>query len=248
MSSYWLPNTYAQIFDRDVDHAETVIRQWQASREARSTKMASQLRISKDGQSRRRHSTSWRTATEWFWIERPVDRFLADEDKNGDRWRESQIAEIVASGSVTDVGCGAGLLADYCSKSKYTGVDLSPNALLAAKQRRPGVTFRIMDSGFEPPIADFTVLNGVLSAVDFAARERFLTIAALRAKKVIIADVFGPPQTVSTKSDFEAQVAPVDDLKAMAASLGLRLSSETSRPARLGDAELTENVMLFEKA
>jgi SAM-dependent methyltransferase len=248
LSSYWLPDAYAQIFDRDVDHAETVIRQWQASREARSTKMANQLRISKDGLSVRRHSTSWRTAPEKFWIDRPVERFLADEETERDRWKDSQIAEMVGSDSLVDVGCGAGLLADYFSKSQYTGVDLSPNALLAAKRRRPSMTFRIMDSGFEPPAADFIVLNRVLSALDPAARDRFLTIAALRTKKVIIADAFGPQRAMSTGSDFESNISPTEHTEAFAARLGLRVSADRSRPLRVGDAELTEHVMLFERA
>jgi len=44
-------------------------------------------------------------------------------------------------GNVLDIGCGAGLLADFANPENYVGVDPDPESLEAARQRNPWHSF-----------------------------------------------------------------------------------------------------------
>lgn len=75
------------------------------------------------------------------------------------------------SSSLTDLGCGVGLLADHLiqkglsDRVHYQGIDISEAMIERAKQRHPSLRFEARDI-LEHPLencADYVVMNGVLT-------------------------------------------------------------------------------------
>lgn len=71
-----------------------------------------------------------------------------------------------------DLGCGAGLFAEHLSEHdhiaafNYTGVDISPEMVAAAKEKNPGVFFETRDvliRPYEKDSFDYVVMNGLLT-------------------------------------------------------------------------------------
>jgi SAM-dependent methyltransferase len=81
--------------------------------------------------------------------------------------------------SLLDFGCGLGHLFDHIqnhagdSEIRYTGLDLSPKYLTAARLRHPGAEFiqmDVLDSDDALPDYDYAVLNGLFNyrgAIDY---------------------------------------------------------------------------------
>src|ERR1044071_646399 len=95
-------------------------------------------------------------------------------DWNGDasqRVRFEQIAKIMVSGksvSVNDLGCGYGALLEFLYERyedvDYTGVDVSPSMIAAAKAKYPRDTRIKLFVAAEPPqTADYGVASGIFN-------------------------------------------------------------------------------------
>ena len=74
--------------------------------------------------------------------------------------------------SVLDLGCGLGHMLDHVNRTersdrvRYTGLDISPKYLAAARARNPGAEFilaDILDSDDELGEYDYVILNGVFN-------------------------------------------------------------------------------------
>lgn len=79
-----------------------------------------------------------------------------------------------AGSRILDVGCGPGSLRPYLGDVRYTGVDLNPAHIRAAKERGdPGDVYLVgnvvTDLSFEPESFDIILLIGVLHHIDDAA-------------------------------------------------------------------------------
>lgn len=93
------------------------------------------------------------------------------------------MAELMgdAPGSLLDIGCGYGGFLEYLHEQKinvdYTGVDISPQMIEAAKARHDDAAFEVVDIlNTAPPRADYAVMNGVLtvkSQASYDAMEAF---------------------------------------------------------------------------
>ncbi len=82
--------------------------------------------------------------------------YLEGEDERGHYEIIAGFYSKYADGeSVLDIGCGKGVLFKYLSeqtslnKSRFTGIDISENAVKAASQRFAGVDFRTVDYQFQ---------------------------------------------------------------------------------------------------
>jgi len=75
-------------------------------------------------------------------------------------------------GRVLDIGCGTGLVAAAINfhGASYTGVDVVPEAIAAAKERKPDLDFRVLDALVEPlPGADLVLLKEVTQHLDLVS-------------------------------------------------------------------------------
>ena len=80
----------------------------------------------------------------------------------------TNIEPIARGSSVLDVGCGLGYLCDYMREAgwhgAYTGVDINPDMIAAAKERLPGEEFicaDILTDGFHQQ-ADYVFCGGTV--------------------------------------------------------------------------------------
>jgi trans-aconitate methyltransferase len=78
----------------------------------------------------------------------------------------SQIADLNGR-SVLDVGCGLGDLYKFFFSQNinadYTGIDIVPEFIVAARERFPNVQFEVKDISAETKTYDYVLASGVLS-------------------------------------------------------------------------------------
>ena len=86
----------------------------------------------------------------------PTARGMDWKDEASQRLRFSVLCEIcdLDGRSVHEVGCGAGhlvdLLAERASGARYSGSDLSPAMVAAARERHPAASFQLRDALADP--------------------------------------------------------------------------------------------------
>ena len=136
-----------------------------------------------------------------------------EEQGEGLDWIQERDAAVVPSiiGSVLDLGCGLGTIADQIDSAEYLGVDFSEFAIeqCRAKVRNPHARFEVADlRAWDPPGQFDTVL--LLEILEHVTDPAALAQLALRcAKKRIIAtaprDMPGRAHVwpVWTQADFE---------------------------------------------
>jgi SAM-dependent methyltransferase len=97
-------------------------------------------------------------------------RTLGWKSREDQRLRFQVLCDIgdLSGRRVCDVGCGFGDLHDYLrtrfGEVRYSGLDLSPSLVARARERHPGVAFRVQDILEEPPErADYFLLSGALN-------------------------------------------------------------------------------------
>ncbi|MFV0457919.1 MAG: DUF480 domain-containing protein [Actinomycetales bacterium] len=95
----------------------------------------------------------------------PLERMLLDE-----------VAELVGSAPVLDVGCGPGHIAGYLAEAgvDVTGIDLSPAMIEQATTRHPEVTFEVGDQAnlLRPPRAhSWGAILSLYSTIHLAGSE-----------------------------------------------------------------------------
>jgi SAM-dependent methyltransferase len=80
--------------------------------------------------------------------------------------------------SINDYGCGYGALAEYLERRpvrfEYTGFDIAPEMVAAARQRLAGRPYRFTSDPAELEPADYTVASGIFNVRLGADDERWL--------------------------------------------------------------------------
>jgi SAM-dependent methyltransferase len=118
-------------------------------------------------------------------------RTVEGQEKLGMAWTEERIAAIVPyiTGSVLDLGCGLGLIADRIGDAEYLGVDFSEFAIAQCRAdvHNPNARFEVADlRKWKPPKQFDTVL--LVEVLEHVNNPAAIAALALRsAKRRIIA-------------------------------------------------------------
>jgi SAM-dependent methyltransferase len=194
LRTIWLPRPYLQIFDapRPVDE-EPVVVHWQASRKlGKQAAKVEPLVMTEKGRQDRRVDRLWRSPEEAFWIREGVDHIrpnTATPFPEGFDVRAALDAAIGGHYPVLEVGCGVGRIASLFAPELYRGVDVNPSAVLAARQRLPQHSLRLIDDGFAYPKAETILFYTVLLHLDGPFAVQVLENACASAKRVVIAEL-----------------------------------------------------------
>lgn len=98
--------------------------------------------------------------------------------------------------SVLDLGCGVGFYADYLAAYhparpiRYTGIDISPQMIEAARRRHPSLAFEARDLLADPlpdESFDYVVVNGIFTIkerLSYEAMKAFVEALLTRAFRV----------------------------------------------------------------
>lgn len=135
-------------------------------------------------------------------IRRIVGRVLGDDADEAlqEMWSQYQAccAQVMAGGSVLDVGCGPG---EHSSEVlglwqaiRYAGVDVSVGMVVDAKRRYPSLSFIAADSCLLPlPDRSFDVVTSsfIFHHIPVAARSEALREQLRVGKVVLLRDLFG---------------------------------------------------------
>lgn len=89
--------------------------------------------------------------------------------EDGQRLRFAQLARLLpdADFSLNDLGCGYGALCSFLAQThdgmRYTGYDVSPAMVAAARAALPASSARVIQAGTPTERADFTVASGIFN-------------------------------------------------------------------------------------
>ena len=100
-----------------------------------------------------------------------------------------QLREIMADRPVAEVGCGYGRLCTAFSTERYTGYDISPAAIDAARQRFPGYRFLVMADENDFQATDAVLLYTVLLHVADEDIGPFISRLSREARFVLVAEI-----------------------------------------------------------
>ena len=211
----WLPRSYLQIFDARAKEP-AVIQHWQASRvEKREgrTEASSEPTVSGHGKALRRSNQLWRSAEEIVWILEGI-RHLRPADEEvfpGNAAVKAALLEAVDGRfPLVEIGGGGGGIAALFDPAQYIGMDINPSALLLARERLPGHTFRIIDEGQEYPRAGAILFHDVLRHVPDDLAAHMIGMARAASDRVIVAETMddapppdeGPKVFARTAADY----------------------------------------------
>lgn len=194
LRTIWLPRPYLHIFDLPCPaDQEPVVVHWQASRQlAKAAAKVPPLVMTERGRQDRRLDRLWRSPEEAFWIREGVDHIrpqAATSFPEGFDVRAALDRAIDGHFPLLEVGCGVGRIAGLFEPDLYRGVDVNPNALLAARQRLPRHDLRLIDDGFAYPQAETILFYTVLLHLDGPFAVQALQNACSSAKRVVIAEL-----------------------------------------------------------
>jgi SAM-dependent methyltransferase len=113
---------------------------------------------------------------------------LSDELPEG--WDiKNELAAIFQNRTVSDIGCGYGRLCSAFDPARYTGFDINPSAIAAAKHRNPGYRFTHMRTPSDYEVTDAALLYTVLLHVHDDDIEPFIAQLCLRSKRIVAAEI-----------------------------------------------------------
>jgi SAM-dependent methyltransferase len=102
-----------------------------------------------------------------------------------------ELRDVIGERTVAEIGCGYGRLCTAFSAERYTGYDISPAAIDAARLRFPGYRFRVMADEDDFEAAEAVLLYTVLLHVADEDIGAFIARLASRARFVLVAEVMG---------------------------------------------------------
>jgi SAM-dependent methyltransferase len=96
---------------------------------------------------------------------------------------------IDPAAGVLEVGCGYGRLCGAFPAQSYTGVDINPKAIAAARMRNPGYRFGHITPAAELPKAGTALLYTIALHIPDEELARFLAPVCAAASSVVIAEI-----------------------------------------------------------
>lgn len=120
------------------------------------------------------------------------------EDRRKIRFQNLLDVGVKEGDHIIDLGCGFGDLLQYCRDEKlnvrYTGIDINPNLIEAARKRFPDADFRVADITFDSlDVADFVVSTSCFNLKlrhqdNYEFAEKILNSAYKLARKGVAID------------------------------------------------------------
>ncbi|WP_165912321.1 class I SAM-dependent methyltransferase [Novosphingobium sp. PhB165] len=193
LKTSWLPRSYLHIEGAPCNEP-TVIRHWQASRQAKADGRKTDheaAQFTEAGMRDRATNTLWRTPEEAFWIQEGVDHIIpATEFEFPEGFDLGSALAIAIDGHfpVLEIGCGVGRIASLFDDG-YIGVDVNPHSLAQARAVLPAQNFRIHDQGYRYPDAATALFYTVLLHVSDEALVPLLIEAVRGRQRIIIAEL-----------------------------------------------------------
>lgn len=194
LKTSWLPRAYLHI-DGAPGVEPTVIRHWQASRQAKAEgrKIEQEApQINAAGILDRSSNRLWRTPEEAFWIREGVDHIIPDTGyafPEGFDVGTALAHAIDGTFPVLEIGCGVGRIASLFDGDGYIGVDVNPRSLRQARIALPNHNLRIHDQGYAYPDARTVLFYTVLLHVSDDAVVPLLVEAVKDKERVVIAEL-----------------------------------------------------------
>jgi len=127
-----------------------------------------------------------------FWAEEGLDHVIPNV---GEEFPEGfdvfgLLRQIVdSSKNVLEIGCGYGRLCRAFTPEKYTGVDVNPKAVEAARRHNPGYRFEHIAPAAPLPAADVALIYTVALHIPDEELARFLAPVCAAAPVVVIGEI-----------------------------------------------------------
>lgn len=131
------------------------------------------------------------------------------------------LKSLIGDDYILEFGCGIGRLAGLFKPTNYVGVDISRDAVFAARDAHPSHPFKIIDHNSRLPYADVLLAHTVMLHIDDL--ELPVIIDRFQTKRIIISEVMGrkwrrdgnPPVFNREPGDYEKAFAPRYSLSRM---------------------------------
>jgi len=97
--------------------------------------------------------------------------------------------EMVNGGSVIEMGCGNGRIAEAFISKQYKGYDVNPTVISEAKKLFPNFSFNLYTPFDTIPSSDWVIVHTVLLHVSDEDIDEFLDVITSNSRNVIISEI-----------------------------------------------------------
>jgi len=168
---------------------------------------------------------------EQYWHDHGLETITPRGLENPEGFDLSQAIHDVCRGSVLEIGCGTGRIARHIPAAIYTGVDINPSAIEAARKNVPTHDFRLVGIETDLPYADTAILYTVCLHIPDSLIEEQLIRATAAAPLVVIAEIMNPKYRRASPDGYNiSNQRSLEEYTRMMSDLGFDLVEVVKKP------------------